>query len=123
MRLLFLLLIIFSFCSCQSQNREILFINNSGIALDSVIIAVSSAEVLTVKKNNFKNGDSLINKIPKGKPTSNRHDITVAVTVFINGQKPIYEYSYNDLTGELLADYIITLERDKKFIWKTKANE
>lgn len=118
MKILFFAMAVFFFESCVSQERKIVFINQSGVEIDSVFIGVSSKEVYTIRLTKVKSGDTINNIILKNRPESNKHDITVDVTVFIKNYPPIYEFTYNDLIGYLNHNYIVTLNDKKKIEWK-----
>ena len=116
-KLIQLLFIPTLYLSCTSQDHKIKLINESGIMLDSVSINIVSAERYTIALKAINFNDSLTAVIPKGLPASNKHDITIGVTVFIKGQKPIYQYLYNDLTGSLLKNYRVRLNEKMELIW------
>jgi hypothetical protein len=104
---------------CFWQSRKIVFINQSDFVIDSVHIGASSADVYSVKTENVKPNDSFIITIPWGKPKSNKHDIFVNVAIYVKGNNPISSYQYHDLSGHLLSDYQITLNKNKEIEWKT----
>lgn len=117
---IFAVILLTQIIGCFSQDRKIEFINQSGMLIDSVTISVSSADIYTIKFLKIKTNDSVVSILPKKIPKSNKHDITVSVTVYIKNQEAIYEYSYNDLIGYLSHDYIITLNNQKKLEWRSR---
>lgn len=101
----------------EPGDRKIAFINQSDTIVDSALIGVSSATSYTIKIKNIHPGDSIVSIIPHSAFKSNRHDITVSITIFFK-EKPLYEYSYNDLTGYLIHDFTLTLTNNRKLEWK-----
>jgi len=120
MKLLFTLLLGSFFFGCNGQQRTIKFVNLSGSAIDSLRIAISSADVYSIGYNHIETGDSVIAEIPINKPRSNKHDIMVSFTVYIKGRTPIHQYSYNDLIGYLTYDSRIVLNPNDEIEWKNK---
>jgi|GEM_PF-4915142 len=119
MRILLVSVIIqFLFVSCSSQERKIFFVNKSGSTVDSTIINIFSATEFSIKKEKIINNDTIVNFIPIGRPESNNHDITIQVTVYINGVSPVSDFRYNDLSGYLGSDYFIIINDKKKLEWK-----
>lgn len=115
--------ILIIFCGCFAQEKRVTFINDSGLKVDSAYIAVSSKEIYTIQLIDVYPGDTLFNIIPANVPESNKHDITLSITVFIKNHKPIYEYSYNDLVGYLNHSYTILLNENMKLEWQVDARE
>jgi len=113
-----LFLIILLFTACNTKNRKVIFINQSDFKIDSVKISISSADVYNVKFDNINLFDTVTNEIPFGMPMSNKHDITIFISIFIKNMNPINSYSYNDLSGDLTNDYLIKLDKNNKVIWR-----
>jgi hypothetical protein len=87
--------------------------------LDSVHIGVSSKDVYAMKRENIMPGDTIQLIVPRNVPNSNKHDVTIFVTVYMKGSGPIHDFAYNDLSSNLTNDNYITLDRNKKIRWKT----
>ena len=103
--------------SCTPPERKISFVNQYEAQIDSLHISVASADAYTVKYRNIKSLDTVITAIPNNKPKSNKHDITISVTIFMKGEV-IHRYNYNDLIGYLNRDYIIILNEKNEIEWK-----
>jgi hypothetical protein len=118
MKITAIILAVIFISGCFWQNRKIVFINQSDFVIDSVYIGAASADVYSVKTENVKPNDSFIITIPWGKPKSNKHDTDAFITIFIKGYTPISSNQYQDLSGHLLSDYRITLNKNKEIEWK-----
>lgn len=119
MRLVLITIVIqLFFSSCNSQERKILLVNKSGYLLDSAIITIFSAKDFSIKMKGINPNDTIVNIIPRDMPESNKHDITIEITAYINGEKPISDFRYNDLTGYLTSDYLIVIDDKRKIEWK-----
>jgi hypothetical protein len=95
-----------------------LLVNKSGYLLDSAIITIFSAKDFSIKMKGINPNDTIVNIIPRDMPESNKHDITIEITAYINGEKPISDFRYNDLTGYLTSDYLIVIDDKRKIEWK-----
>ena len=100
--------------SCKSDRRTIIFINQSNEKIDSITVAVASATLFSKKHFQIKPNDTIITHIPANTPVSNRHDISVEVTVFVHHQPPVYIQNYNDLTGTLDHDFSFVFTKQKE---------
>lgn len=101
----------------STDNKKIVFINKSDIIVDSALIGVLSENSYAIKIIKICPGDSIVSIIPYKSLQSNKHDITVSITVFIK-EKRLYEYNYNDLTGYLIHDFTIILNNSGKLEMK-----
>ncbi|NLN34250.1 MAG: hypothetical protein GX159_11745 [Flavobacteriaceae bacterium] len=119
MRLLYTIFLGFLIVGCSAQKEHtVTFINQSDTTIDSITIGVASADVYAVKHTNIEPSDTVVSAIPRNKPKSNKHDITIFITIFIKDQDVIYKYSYNDLIGYLNHDYTIILNKEKEVEWQ-----
>jgi len=116
-------LIICSMSSCIAQKNTVTFINQSNLNIDSLQIILSSANAYIIKHAEINIGDTLINVIPSDKPMSNNHDITVSISIYLKNHKVIHDYTYDDLGGSLITDYVISLNNDNKLVWEAKTSK
>ena len=116
-------LITCSISSCISQKNTVTFINQSNLNIDSLQISISSANTYIIKHTEINRGDTLINEIPSDKPMSNNHDITLSISIYLKNHKVIHDYTYNDLGGSLITDYVISLNNDNKLVWEAKTSK
>ncbi len=120
MKLIAQLYLFFLFSSsCTVEDRKIYFTNQSGLLIDSIQLGISSKDVYKTTRINIESNDTIICLIPKNTPKSNYHDITVFVTIFINGLSPINDFYYNDLSSQLTHNFCIALNKEKKVKWQT----
>ena len=54
---------------------------------------------------------------------SNNHDITLSISIYLKNHKVIHDYTYNDLGGSLITDYVISLNNDNKLVWEAKTSK
>ncbi len=118
MRMICNLFVLILFSSCHSQNRKITFINQSGIEIDSLLIGISSADMYAIKYTNLRASDTIVTVIPHNKPKSNKHDITVDITIYPKNHDLVYEYYYNDLAGYLINSNTIIFNGKKEIKWR-----
>ena len=116
-------LITCSMSSCIAQKNTVTFINQSNLNIDSLQIIISSANAYIIKHAEINIGDTLINVIPSDKPMSNNHDITVSISIYLKNHKVIHDYTYDDLGGSLITDYVISLNNDNKLVWEAKTSK
>jgi hypothetical protein len=116
-------LITCSMSSCIAQKNTVTFINQSNLNIDSLQIILSSANAYIIKHAEINIGDTLINVIPSDKPMSNNHDITVSISIYLKNHKVIHDYTYDDLGGSLITDYVISLNNDNKLVWEAKTSK
>jgi hypothetical protein len=109
--------------SCIAQKNTVTFINQSNLNIDSLQIIISSASAYIIKHAEINIGDTLINVIPSDKPMSNNHDITVSISIYLKNHKVIHDYTYDDLGGSLITDYVISLNNDNKLVWEAKTSK
>ena len=117
MKLVCILLFGFMLNSCYSQKRKITFVNLSPFKIDSLQIGVSSADTYSIKFLNIAANDSVFCIVPYDKPRSNKHDITVSISVYIKKEDVIHTYDYDDLGSSMAGEYRVVLNKEKKLKW------
>jgi hypothetical protein len=103
---------------CKLQHRQITFFNQSGEPIDTLKISISSAGTYQFIYTDIAASDTVYSFLPSTEPRSNKHDITIHVTVQSkNYLTPVYSYSYNDLAGYLQSDETIIFDKQKEIRW------